>query len=75
VEAGGSTVFPDLGVAVKPEKGACAVWYNLLRSGEGDFRTIHAGCPVLTGMKWIATKWFHEGGNEWNRSCDLDPNV
>ena len=72
VEAGGSTVFPDIGVAVRPEKGACAVWYNLKRSGAGDERTMHAGCPVLTGMKWIATKWFREYGNEFLRKCALN---
>ena len=28
------------------------LWYNLMLSGEGDFRTRHAGCPVLVGTKW-----------------------
>lgn len=31
-------------------------WYNLLRSGEGDYRTRHAACPVLVGCKW--GKWL-----------------
>ena len=52
VEAGGFTVFPQIGVKLKPEKGACAVWYNLKASGEGDYSTRHAACPVLTGNKW-----------------------
>lgn len=33
-------------------KGACATWYNLLLSGEGDYDTRHAACPVLSGSKW-----------------------
>ena len=33
-------------------KGACAIWYNLLKNGDGDYRTRHAGCPVLSGTKW-----------------------
>lgn len=30
----------------------------------GDERTEHGACPVLVGSKWIATKWFHEAGQE-----------
>lgn len=33
-------------------QGDAAFWHNMLRSGEGDFRTRHAGCPVLKGWKW-----------------------
>ena len=73
VQAGGSTVFVQAGVEVKPEKGACGVWYNLKASGEKDFSTGHAGCPVLVGSKWIATKWYHERDQEFNRPCDLTP--
>jgi len=35
-------------------QGACAVWYNLMLSGEGDYDTRHAACPVLSGSKWGA---------------------
>lgn len=27
-------------------------WHNLMKSGEGDFRTRHAGCPIISGTKW-----------------------
>ena len=27
-------------------------WYNLFPSGEGDYSTRHAACPVLVGNKW-----------------------
>ena len=69
VEAGGATVFPDLGAAIWPKKGTAVFWYNLLRSGEGDYRTRHAACPVLVGCKWVSNKWFHEQGQEFLRPC------
>ncbi|ELU04127.1 hypothetical protein CAPTEDRAFT_149240 [Capitella teleta] len=72
VEAGGATVFLDAGVKVYPEKGSAAVWHNLLPSGEGDMRTRHAACPVLTGSKWVANKWFHERDQEFRRPCELE---
>lgn len=52
VAQGGATVFPWLGVALKPVKGTAAVWFNLFSSGNGDLRTRHAACPVLQGSKW-----------------------
>ena len=33
-------------------QGDAAFWWNLKKSGEGDLRTRHAGCPVLVGSKW-----------------------
>ena len=33
-------------------QGDAAYWYNLMKSGEGDYSTRHAGCPVLVGSKW-----------------------
>lgn len=52
VSQGGATVFPSIKVALRPQKGAAAFWYNLHASGEGDYLTRHAACPVLTGSKW-----------------------
>lgn len=73
VELGGATVFPYLGIALKPKKGSVAFWYNLHANGEGDDMTRHAACPVLAGTKWVSNFWIHERGQEFTRPCLTDP--
>jgi len=72
---GGATAFPKLGVSVFPERGAAAFWYNLRRSGRGDARTLHGGCPVAYGAKWIANKWIRESNQFRRRPCARDWNL
>lgn len=72
VEQGGGTVFTAINIALWPKKGSAAFWYNLKPNGEGDFKTRHAACPVLTGSKWVANKWLHERGQEFLRPCTLE---
>lgn len=73
VQRGGSTVFPRLGVHLKPELGAAAFWYNLYRNGEGIIETVHGACPVLMGEKWVANFWIRERGQFSKRRCTLNP--
>nr|XP_021144777.1 prolyl 4-hydroxylase subunit alpha-2 isoform X5 [Columba livia] len=77
VEAGGATVFPDFGAAIWPKKGTAVFWYNLFRSGEGDYRTRHAACPVLVGCKWgLFLRRFVNGFNCKRRRapCEFQTN-
>jgi len=72
-EIGGSTVFPRIGAKIQPMRRSAAFWYNLLPSGDGDYLTRHAACPVLFGTKWVSNKWIHMIGQEFIRPCNLAP--
>ncbi len=60
VESGGSTVFPDVGIDVLPRKGNAVYFAYTTEDGQLDRRTLHGGSPVISGEKWIATKWLRE---------------
>ncbi len=60
VEAGGGTEFPELDLTVQPEPGTTLAFYNVLPDGRVDPRTLHAGLPVETGVKWLATRWIRD---------------
>ncbi|CAC5414767.1 P4HA [Mytilus coruscus] len=66
VEVGGSTVFPHLNIAVPPKKGSALFFTNLDENEHGDSLTLHAGCPVFFGSKWIANKWVHTKDQDMN---------
>lgn len=57
--AGGSTIFPDIGLDVAPVKGN-AVFFSYDRPHPST-QTLHGGSPVLEGEKWVATKWLRQG--------------
>ena len=48
-------------MAVKPKKGDALLFYSLKPSGQVDPKSLHAGCPVISGDKWSATKWLRVG--------------
>ncbi|KAG0416752.1 hypothetical protein HPB47_006158 [Ixodes persulcatus] len=55
--------------------GDAAFWWNLKANGEGERLTMHAGCPVLYGSKWIANKWFWSYSNVFRLPCSTDRNA
>ncbi len=57
-DKGGQTDFPLLGQSVTPEKGkALFFWVADPKSRELFEKTLHAGTPVQSGVKWIANQW------------------
>lgn len=60
VEQGGATAFPEVGLTVRPKRGSAVLFANLTPDQQVDRRTLHAGLPVLSGCKYIATKWLRE---------------
>uniref|UniRef100_A0AAV2J353 Fe2OG dioxygenase domain-containing protein n=1 Tax=Knipowitschia caucasica TaxID=637954 RepID=A0AAV2J353_KNICA len=72
VEAGGSTAFIYANFSLPVVEKAAVFWWNLHRNGEGNVDTLHAGCPVLVGDKWVANKWIHEYGQEFIHRCTLN---
>lgn len=70
VRSGGQTVFPNLGLSVRPVKGSALFWFNFKATGDYDERTIeHLGCPVIWGNKWIANKWIKFNAQFRNYKC------
>jgi hypothetical protein len=60
-EAGGETEFPVAGLKVAPQAGRAVIFDNLLADGSPDVDSLHAGLPVQSGEKWLATLWLRQG--------------
>ncbi|HEX4846825.1 MAG TPA: 2OG-Fe(II) oxygenase [Novosphingobium sp.] len=58
VEEGGDTLFTTLGLSIKPQRGALLIWNNNLPTGLPNEFTMHAGTPVVKGVKYVLTKWY-----------------
>jgi prolyl 4-hydroxylase len=67
--------------SVKPRRGGALFFFSLHPTAVPDISSLHAGCPVIEGEKWSATKWIHvdsfdknveAGGNctDQNESCE-----
>lgn len=56
--SGGATRFPDVHFEVGAVQGN-AVFFSYDRAHPVT-RSLHAGAPVATGEKWVATKWLRE---------------
>jgi prolyl 4-hydroxylase len=55
---GGGTAFPTLGLELRPRAGSALFFSNVDEHGHIDPATLHAGLPVIRGVKLIATKWL-----------------
>ncbi len=58
VAEGGITEFPRLDVRIPPQEGALIVWNNALPDGRPNADVLHAALPVVSGVKYVVTKWF-----------------
>ncbi len=58
VEDGGETDFPNLDLAIAPRPGTLLVWNNADPDGVPNPWTVHAGNPVIRGVKYVVTRWY-----------------
>ena len=71
-DKGGATTFAAANTAVAP-KALDAVFFSYYDSATGLMdtgHTVHSGCPVLEGEKWVMTLWMRKGVNKhdvWNQ--------
>jgi prolyl 4-hydroxylase len=61
---GGATAFPDLGLSLRLGVGDVLLFRNSDAHQQPDPRMVHAGEPVTSGEKWIATRWIRHGPHD-----------
>jgi prolyl 4-hydroxylase len=55
---GGETRFEELGISERGKAGDMILFANTLADGSPDERTRHSGKPVLSGVKYMASRWI-----------------
>jgi prolyl 4-hydroxylase len=58
VECGGGTSFPGMSLEFAPRKGSALLFASIGQNGLLEASSLHAGLPVTSGEKWVATKWL-----------------
>ncbi|NNC36865.1 MAG: 2OG-Fe(II) oxygenase [Hyphomonadaceae bacterium] len=58
--SGGETAFPALDFKYKGKTGSSVYFRNTDRNGKPIQKSLHAGCPIVQGQKWMATLWVRE---------------
>lgn len=56
--SGGATQFQRVGLDVRGATGDALIFRNIDAHGQPDMATLHAGLPVIAGLKWLATRWI-----------------
>ena len=56
-------------ILFQAEKGSAVFWWNLLTNGLLDVQTVHGGCPVVVGSKWITNKWIRWKHQQMKLPC------
>lgn len=57
---GGETQFTELGVTVAARRGDAILFRNVTGDGRPDPALVHAGLPVRSGVKLLASRWIRE---------------
>ncbi|MFZ2994921.1 2OG-Fe(II) oxygenase [Sphingobium sp.] len=57
---GGQTHFTRLRITMAPRRGDALLFTNCLPDGRPDPSSEHAGLPVLSGTKWLASRWIRQ---------------
>ena len=61
VEKGGGTIFPEIPLEIKPERGKLIIFKNTIYGNNTiDSKALHGGLPVIKGQKWAFNLWFRE---------------
>ncbi len=55
---GGATRFPRAALDVRGATGDALIFCNIDAGGDPDPASLHAGLPVTSGVKWLATRWI-----------------
>jgi prolyl 4-hydroxylase len=59
-EGGGETNFPKAGLCLNPQPAMLVLWNNMKEDGSPQDASIHEGCAVQAGTKYVVTKWYRE---------------
>ncbi len=55
---GGETSFPRAGLSYRGRPGDALIFRNVRGDGSADPLTLHAGLPVTSGTKYLASRWI-----------------
>jgi prolyl 4-hydroxylase len=57
---GGETAFLEAGLTIRPRRGEGLLFHNVDMDGKPDPSVLHAGLPVTSGVKLLASRWIRE---------------